>query len=126
MKKEYFNEKNGLWYDLGEDGIYYPRIKLNNENNKSIGKFGRMRKRHLQENHSALFNHLLLSEKLNEHLHEVDIKANAMIEEIVTAMAKADGCDGELKMKDQMRWAGLTNNYQACAEEIILREIIYG
>ncbi len=125
MKKEYFNEENGLWYDLGEDEIYYPRIKLNNENYHVLGKFGRMRKRHLQENHSALFHHLLLSEKLNEHLHEIDVKANVMIEEIVTSMAKAEGCDSELKMKDQMKWVGLMNNYQACAEEVVLREVVY-
>ena len=125
MKKEYFNEKNGLWYDLGENGIYYQRIKLNNEKYKPVGKFGRMRKRHLQENHSALFNHLLLSEKLNEHLYEVDIKANARIEEIVSSMAKADGCNNKLKMQNQMKWVGLMNNYHACAEEIVLREIIY-
>ena len=125
MKKEYFNEKNGLWYDLGENGIYYPRIKLNNEKYKPVGKFGRMRKRHLQENHSALFNHLLLSEKLNEHLHEVDVKVNAMIDEIVSSMAKTEGCDSELKMKEQMKWIGLMNNYQACAEEVVLRELIY-
>ncbi len=74
MKKEYFNEKNGLWYELGDDGMYYPLISLDNENHKPIGKFGRMRKRHLQEHHSALFNHLLLSNKLNEHLHEIDVR----------------------------------------------------
>ena len=125
MKKEHFNDQNGLWYDLGEDGIYYPRFKLNNENHKTIGKYGRMRKRYLQEHHAALFNHLLLSEKLNEHLHEIDVKANAMIDELVTAMAKADGCDSELKIKDQMKWVGLMNNYQACAEEVVSRKIIY-
>ena len=125
MKKEYFNEKNGLWYDLGEDGIYYPRIRLNNENYHVLGKYGRMRKRYLQENHSALFSHLLLSEKLNEHLHGVDVKANAMIDEIVTAMAKAEGCDSKLKMQDQMRWVELMNNYQACAEEVVLKELVY-
>ncbi len=50
-----------------------------------------------------VFNHLLLPNKLNEHLHELDVKASAMIEEIVTAMAKADGCDSELKMKGQIK-----------------------
>ena len=125
MKKEYFNEKNGLWYDLGEDEVYYPRIKLDNENYKPVGKYGRMRKRHLQENHSAIFSHLLLSEKLNEHLYEVDVRANARIEEIVSSMAKADGCNNELKMKDQMKWVGLMNNYQACADEVVLMELVY-
>ena len=97
MKKEYFNEKNGLWYDLGEGGIYYPKIKLNNENYKLIGRFGRMRKRYLEENHSALFNHLLLSEKLNEHLYKVDVSANAMIEEMMPKYIKHFKITNELK-----------------------------
>lgn len=124
MKKVYFNKENGLWYDLGEDGIYYPRISLENENHHTLGKYGRMRKMHLLEHHSALFNHLLLSNKLNEHLHEVDVKTNTMIYELVTAMAKSESCDNSLKMKDQMKWVGLMNNYHTCAEEIVLREIV--
>ena len=125
MKKQYYNEKNELHYELGADGIYYPLLSEKHGTSYNIGKYGRMRKRYLQEHRHALFNYLLLSGKLNEHLHEVDVKANAMIEEIVTAMAKADRCDNELKMQNQMKWVGLMNNYQVCAEEVVFKELIY-
>ncbi len=125
MKKEYFNEKNGLWYDLGEDDIYYPRIKLNNKKHKPIGKYGMLRKHFLMQYHSALFSHLLLSETLNEHLYEINTKAQAMVDKLVEEMAKNEGCNSELKMREQMKWVGLMNNYHACAEEIVLREVVY-
>lgn len=72
-----------------------------------------------------LFNHLLLSNKLNQHLHEIDVKAHTMVEELVTTMAKVEDCNEQLKSNDQMKWVGLMNNYHACAEEIVLRNIVY-
>ncbi len=61
LANEMFDESNGLWYDLSEDEIYYPRISLGNENHHELGKYGRMRKTFLLEQRTALFNHLLLS-----------------------------------------------------------------
>ena len=40
-------------------------------------------------------------------------------------MAKASGATEELKASDQMAWVGLMNNCIACAEEIILADLIY-
>ena len=31
----------------------------------------------------------------------------------------------QLKMQDQMKWVGIMNNIKACAEEIVLKEIVY-
>ena len=44
---------------------------------------------------------------------------------MVAAMARQDGSDEALKERDPLRWAGLMNNYQHCAEELVLRELIY-
>jgi hypothetical protein len=48
-----------------------------------------------------------------------------MVEQIVKAMAEADGTNEHLKAADQMRWVGLMNNYRHCAEEIVLRDVVY-
>ena len=125
MKKQYYNEKNGLHYELGADGIYYPLLSEKHGTNYNIGKYGRMRKRYLQEHRDALFNYLLLSGKLNKHLHEVDVKAQEYIEEFILSMAEKEGCNNKMKMCEQMKWIGLMNNYHACAEEVVFKEIIY-
>lgn len=125
MKKEYYNEQNGLYYKLGEDGLYYPQIVMKQRGDRVLGKYGRMRKRFLEQEHYPVFAHLLLSDTLYEHLQEVDDKANKMLEVVIKELSEADGCDEKMKMQEQMKWVGLMNNYHACAEEIVLKELIY-
>ena len=91
----------------------------------SFGKYGRMRLRYLKEKHRVIFVNLLTSGKLNEHLFQVDEQANTMVEEIVLDMARRDKTDGSLKATDQMKWVGRMNNYRACAEEMVLSDLIY-
>ena len=31
----------------------------------------------------------------------------------------------QLKMQDLMKWVGLMNNIKACAEEVVLTELLY-
>ena len=68
---------------------------------------------------------LLTSGELYEHLREVDEQANSMVEEIVRDMAGRDKTDEALKATDQMKWVGLMNNYQACASEVVMKELIH-
>ncbi len=56
---------------------------------------------------------------------DVDDQASDMVQKLVAEMATREGTDGALKMRDQMKWVGLMNNYKACAEEIVLRDIVY-
>ena len=44
---------------------------------------------------------------------------------IIVGMAEVDGVTEELKASDPMRWIGLMNNYRHCAEELVIREIVY-
>lgn len=39
--------------------------------------------------------------------------------------AWSDGRTEELKKQDQMVWVGRMNNIRACAEEIVVKEIVY-
>ena len=90
---------------------------------KSLGKYGRMRKAYLQYHRTAMFNSLLLSEKLYHHLLEIDQTATRRMEQIMTDLQKTQTPPD--KMTQQMQWVGYMNNLKAQAEEIILSELIY-
>ena len=54
-------------------GDYYiPSLTLPEATNRPLGKYGRMRERHLKEKHPVLYNALVLSGKLPIHLREID------------------------------------------------------
>ncbi len=80
-----------------------------------------LRKTYLQEHRKALFSKMLLCDELWPHLLEVDEQAHAMLETMVTQMAKAEGVTESLKSTDPMRWIGLMNSFKSAAGEIIMR-----
>lgn len=68
---------------------------------------------------------LVLAGKLKEHLHQIDEECHQMIDRLMEQMKEQQGVTEELKMQDQMEWVGRMNNIRACAEEIVLKEIVY-
>ena len=123
MKKQIYDEKNGLSYTLHGD-YYLPDLEINEE--ESIyGKYGIMRKQFLKEHRSARYQYLVLTGKLTEHLNQVDKEVREKVEILMEQMAEQWGVTEELKMQDQMEWVRRLNNIQATAEEIALKEIIY-
>ena len=117
--------ENGLTYVLGEDDIYYPDLQLSEETNYNIGKFGHMRCEYLKEFRHRYYMELLLDGKLNEYLHEIDEECYEMLDRIVEQMKEKQGVTEELKAENQMMWVGKMNNIIACAEEIVVRELVY-
>ena len=102
-----------------------PNLKLSNPADQPIGKYGRMRKRYLQEYRPILYNYLVLSETLYPHLLEIDNAANQRMDTLLSQLAKNAGVTEKLKAADPMRWVGLMNAVKAQAEEILLAELIY-
>lgn len=84
-----------------------------------------MRKTYLEEHRPGLYERLLLSGKLYEHLAEIDTCCTEAMDRMVRRMADAEGITESLKAKDQMSWVGRMNNIRQRAEEIILAELIY-
>ena len=122
--KSFFEEMGGTYTKVGD--YYFPNLTVPAEEETfSFGKYGHMRLDYLKEYHPGIYIDLLTTGELPKHLHEVDQQAREQVEQIVAAMAKAEGCDEDLKARDPMRWVGLMNNYKVCAEDAILREIIY-
>lgn len=95
------------------------------EEARSLGKYGRLRRSYLQEHRPGLYNRLVLSEKLFPHLREIDETANRRLEQLMPELMNQNGVTEELKSRDQMKWVGLMNNLKAQAEETILNELVY-
>ena len=107
-------------------GDYYiPNLKLAEQPDKPIGKYGRMRQRYLKEYRPVLYSSLILTEKLYPHLLEIDEAANERMDILMPQLMKAAGVTDELKAVDQMKWVGLANACRAQAEEIIQSELIF-
>ena len=108
------------------NGDYFiPSLTLPEQPEPTYGKYGRMRKRYLQEHCKTQYNELLLSGKLVAHLNNVDAQAQEYLARIVLQAAKKQGVTEELKARDQMQWVGAMNAIHAQAEEFVLSEIVY-
>ena len=123
MKKQIYDEKNGLSYTLHGD-YYLPDLEINEEE-PEYGKYGIMRKQFLKEHRSARYQYLVLTGKLTEQLNQVDKEAREKVEMLMEQMVEQWGVTEELKMHEQMEWVRRKDNIQAIAEEIALKEIIY-
>ena len=123
MKKQIYDEKNGMGYTLHGD-YYLPDLVLREEE-PTYGKYGMLRKQFLKEHRSARYQYLLLTGKLNEHLNQTDQEAREQVEMLMKQMAEKKGVTEELKVQDQMKWVGLMNNIKVSAEEIILINTVY-
>ena len=125
LKERYINEKTGIEYVLKVD-YYVPNLVLTGtEKDITLGKYGRMRARFLKENKKAEYTILLIENKLQEHLLEVDKTANNRLDLIIKQLAERENVTEELKATNQMEWVKCMNNIKNCAEEIIFKELIY-
>ena len=102
-----------------------PDLELSCREDRPIGKFGRMRKRYLQEHRLVLFNCLLLSERLYPHLLEINESARRRMDTLMSQLIKTGGVTENLKAADPMKWVRRMNALKAQAEEIIASELIY-
>ena len=125
MKKRIYDESNGLWYELIGD-YYIPVLTLSSEEQRPIGKWGRMHRDYLKEHRPILLNDLILGGQLWTYLADLNEQAQERLSLIVEQMTASEGVTEELKSADQMAWVGAMNSIRNRAEEIILREMIYG
>ena len=120
--KSLYEELGGTYRQVGD--YFIPDIELP-ERNYEIGKYGRMRHRYLKDHRKIQYTTMILRGTLYDHLEEIDRICNDRIETMVIAMKKQQGITEELKARDQLAWVGAMNNIRSCAEEVILRELIY-
>ena len=123
MKKQIYDEKNGMSYTLHGD-CYLPDLVLREEE-PTYGKYGMLRKQFLKEYRPIRYQNLLLSGKLTAHLNQIDQEVTEQVEVLMKQMAEKQGVNENLKRQDQMKWVRLMNNIKVSAEEIVLKERVY-
>lgn len=115
--------KNGIDYVLVGD-YYIPNLKLTEEE-RPIGKYGRMHREYLRENNPALFNDLVLSCQLWTYLSDINEQAQDRLQVIISQMQKNESVTEKMKEDNQWEWVQRMNSIQNRAEKIVLNELIY-
>ena len=116
-------QEHGIWYQLKGD-YYLPVLELPEEN-RPIGRWGRLHKAYLKHHRPILYQSLLLSGNLYTVLADLNEQAMERCSLIIRQMAEAEGITEELKANDPMRWVQGMNSIRSRAEEIIQAEMIY-
>ena len=115
--------ENGIDYILIGD-YYIPDLKLPEED-RPIGRFGRLHREYLKQEHPARYSSLILTGKLWTYLADLNEQAEERLDLIIEQMKAAEGVTEELKARNQLEWVGRMNNIRNRAEEIINSELIY-
>ena len=118
------SEELGGTYTLGKDGMYYPNLAIEETDQRSIGKWGRMPREYLKEQHPSLYQRLLLNGTLGRHLAHANDRATVMLNSIITQMVKQEAVTEQLKAEKPMVWVSRMNSIRSRAEEIVMEEVI--
>ena len=106
-------------------GDYYiPDIHLPEEN-RPIGRWGRMHREYIKEHNPIRFNDLCLSGELWTYLADLNEQAQSRLELIIEQMKASEGVTVDMKAADRMTWVRAVNSIRNRAEEIIKNETIY-
>lgn len=124
MEKRFYNEQNGLWYELQGD-YYLPCLSLPEEERKAIGVWGQRHARYLKQYHKVFYMNLLTSGKLNSYLADVDEQAEKMFSQLVKQLAEKENVTENLKAENQMLWVQRMNSIRNRALEIVNSELIF-
>lgn len=124
LKARIHDEANGLDYILVGD-YYIPTIVLPEDDDRPIGKWGRMHQAYLEETNPLLLNHLTLTGKLHTYLADLDEQAQNRYRRIVRQMAENEGVTEDLKRRSEWEWVKAMDSIVNRAEETIRHELIY-
>lgn len=124
MEKTIFEKIGGEFEQHGDYLI--PCLTLpEEEEQRFIGVWGQRHLHYLKEYHKGVYLNLLTSGRLNDYLADIKEQAQERFERIVEQMKQAQGITEPLKVDDTLEWIGRMNNIQACAREIVDKEMIY-
>ena len=120
MEKSFFEQMGVTYYQQGD--YFLPNLSV--PESAPIGIWGQQRRQYLRKHRNSTYTALLLSDKLNTHLSEIDQQAEEMFFQLVKQMAESDGITEQLKAENQMDWVGRMNNIRKCVAEIINAGVI--
>ena len=114
---------NGIEYVRVGD-YYIPDLKLPNED-RPIGKYGRMHRDYLRENNPVMFDDLVLTGRLWTYLADLNEQAENRMQLMIQQMQEAEAVTEALKASDQLAWVQAMNSIRNRAEEILREELIF-
>ena len=123
LKPRIHDEDTGLDYILVGD-YYIPAIELPEDDDRPIGKWGRMHQAYLEETNPLLLNHLILTGRLHTYLADLNEQAQERYRIIVQQVMEAEGVTEDLKRRSQWEWVKAMNSIANRAEEVIKSEMI--
>ena len=91
-----------------------------------IGKYGTLRLHFIAQNKQALYETLLMTNKLTHHLLLVSDSCESLYKILIDDYIKNDERLSEKsKELNPLEWTKLMNNYKNMAEEIVLNEYVF-
>ena len=124
LKKSIHDNTTGLDYTL-VNNHYLPNLTTAAPAEHPTGRWGRLHKMYLKEQHPIRYNQLLLSGELGGYLAKLDKQTEEQLALIIRQMQEAEGVTEALKAADQLEWVRRMNNIRNRAEEIVYNEIVY-
>ena len=121
LAEHYTDERTGISYTLQGD-YYLPDLKPAEEECE-IGIWGMRYHNYIKKHRKILYTNLLTAGVLNEHLAEIDARAQIMESMLIKQMTEQESINEALKEQNQMEWVGRMNNIRNRVEEIIIDEI---
>ena len=124
MKKTIFEEMGVIYVRCGD--YFIPNLTLPEEKApRFVGVWGQRHLQYLKGYRRTVYLDLMMSVRLNSYLADIEEQAQERFERIVEQMKQAQGITEQLKADNALKWVGRMNNIQACAREIVNKEIIY-
>ena len=124
LKNTLHDSNNGLDYTMVND-YYLPNLTAAAPAEHPTGRWGRLHKMYLKEQHPIRYNQLLLSGELGSYLAKLDKQAEEQLALTIWQMQEAEGVTEALKAANQLEWVQQMNNIRNRAEEIIKTELIF-
>ena len=124
LKNTIHDSNNGLDYTLVNDH-YLPNLTVAAPAEHPTGRWGRLHKTYLKEQHPIQYNQLLLSGELDGYLAKLDKQAEEQLALTIRQMQEAEGVTEALKAANQLDWVRRMNSIRNRAEEIIKTELIF-
>ena len=114
------NSRNVTYSTIGDYQL--PNLTLPRQE-KTLGKYGRLRRTYLMNQRPVLYHTMLMNGSLYPHLMEVEQTAESRMQQMMAELLKQNPAPD--KAQNQLMWVQHMNSLKAQAEELVLTELIY-
>lgn len=124
MTDTLFEQLGGTYTQIGDYAL--PDLSLPAETQTgNIGVWALRHKRYMKQHHKVLYYNLLTSGKLDSYLADIEEQAQQLFLRLVKELAEKEGVTEKLKAADPMAWVRKMNNIRECANELVMKEVIF-